>query len=126
MTTTFQTLFTPIFIIVALAIFIGGIVVLQVMDKLFAGSKNLTIIRIFCICIIFNIMILVFLIMSFSKIKFQIGPQGPTGNKGLKGGKGVPGGIKPCGVKYQTVEEKKSFEKSLDYLDLKPPLINTD
>ena len=123
---TFQTLFTPIFIIVALCIFIGGIVILQVFDKLFAGSKNLTMIRIFCISIIFNIIIFVFLIMSFSKIKFQTGQQGPSGNKGVKGNSGDPGGIQICNVKYQTIEEKKSFEKAADYLDTRPPNINTD
>ena len=62
--------------------------------------------------------------MSFSKIKFQRGPQGPMGNKGNKGDIGSPGGLQVCGKKYQTVEEKKSFEKSLDYLDMKAPLIN--
>ena len=124
MSTSFQYLFTPIFIIVALAILICGIVVLQVMDNLFAGSKNLPIIRIFFIAIIINIIILIFLIMSFSKIRIQKGPQGPVGNKGGKGMPGNPGGLTICGIKYQTVEEKKALEKSLDYLDLKPPLIN--
>jgi hypothetical protein len=123
---TFQTLFTPIFIIVTLAILIGGIVILQVFDKLFQGSKNLTMIRIFSISFILNIIILIFLIMSFSKIKFQTGPQGPSGNKGLKGSSGIPGGLQVCKPKYQTIEEKKVFEAGLDYLDLKPPLLKTD
>lgn len=121
---TFQTLFTPIFIIIALSICIAGIVGLQILDRLFAGSKNLTTIRLFGICIIINIIILIFIIMSFSKIKFQRGPQGPMGNKGNKGDIGSPGGLQVCGNKYQTVEEKKAFEKSLDYLDMKAPLIN--
>ena len=123
---TFQDVFTPIFIIVALVICIIGVVILQVLNRLFAGSQNLSTIRIFCICIIINIVILIFLIMSFSKIKVQRGPQGPVGNKGIKGSNGDPGGLQVCGVKYQTIEEKKAFEKSLNYLDLKPPLINTD
>jgi hypothetical protein len=46
------------------------------------------------------------------------------GNKGRKGDIGAPGGLQICGNNYQTVEEKKSFEKSLNYLDLKAPLIN--
>ena len=121
---TFQTLFTPIFIIIALSICIAGIIGLQILDRLFAGSKNLTTIRLFSICIIINIIILIFIIMSFSKIKFQRGPQGPMGNKGNKGDIGSPGGLQVCGKKYQTVEEKKAFEKSLDYLDMKAPLIN--
>ena len=126
MSTSFQYLFTPIFIVVSLIITICGVVFLQVMDRLFAGSQNLSIIRIFFIAILINIIILVFLIMSFSRIRIQKGPQGPVGNKGLKGYNGKPGGLQVCGVNYQTIEEKKSVMKSLNYLDLKPPLINTD
>ena len=121
---SFQDLFTPIFIVSALCIFIAGIVCLQVLDKLFEGSKNLTMIRLFCISIIVNIIILVFLIMSFNKVKIQRGPQGPAGNKGLKGSMGSPGGLQVCGKKYETVEEKKTFQRAQNYLDLKPPLIN--
>jgi hypothetical protein len=123
---SFKTLFTPIYIIVALIIFIFGIVFLQVLDSIFAGSQNLSIIRLFCISIIININILIFLIMSFSKIKLHVGPQGPTGNKGTKGFEGSPGGLSVCGVNYLTIEEKKKEIKSANYLDLTPPLLNTD
>jgi len=122
----FNDFFTPIFVIIALSIFICGIVGLQVLDRLFMGSKNLTAIRLFGISIIINIVILVFIIMSFSKIKFQRGPQGPMGNKGNKGYKGEAGGLQVCGKVYETVQEKKAFERSLNYLDLKPPLIKDD
>jgi len=119
-------LFTPIFIIIALVILIAGIVGLKFLDTLFAGSKNLTSIKLFGISIIINIIILIFIIMSFSKIKFQRGPQGPRGNKGIKGTIGIAGGLQVCNKTYETVQEKKSFERSLNYLDLKPPLINND
>ena len=124
--TTTQSLFTPIFIVVALSLFIGGIVILQVLDKLFHGSKNLLMIRIFCICVILNIIIIVFLIMSFSRVKLQIGPQGPTGNKGIQGHDGKSGGLQICTKKFQTIEEKKTIIKSQNYLDLRPPLIKDD
>jgi len=118
--------FTPIFIIVSLIILIVGVIGLKFLDTLFAGSKNLTSIKLFGISIIFNIIILIFIIMSFSKIKFQRGPQGPRGNKGIKGNIGKPGGLQVCSQIYETVQEKKAFERSLNYLDLKPPLINDD
>jgi hypothetical protein len=122
----FKTLFTPIYIVVALLIFIFGIVFLQVLDSIFAGSQNLSIIRLFCISLIININILIFLIMSFSKIKLNIGPKGPAGNKGIKGAEGKPGGIEICGINYLTVEKKKKEIKSANYLDLRKPLLNTD
>lgn len=123
---SFQELFTPIFIIVALFIFIGGIVFLQIIDKLFIGSKNINAIRMFFIAIIINIIILVFLLMSFSKIKFSPGNIGPQGNKGKRGLEGKNGGLQVCESRYQTIDEKKSFERSLNYLDTKPPFIDND
>ena len=60
MAETLQDLFTPIFIIVAIMIFIGGIVGMQFLDRLFAGSKNLQSIRIFAISITLNVIILIF------------------------------------------------------------------
>lgn len=123
---TYKDLFTPIFIVVALALFIGAIVILQVLDRLFHGSKNLPMIRIFCISMILNILIIVFLIMSFSRVKLQTGPQGPTGNKGQQGYEGKPGGLQVCTKKFQTIEQKKTLIKSENYLDLRPPLIKND
>ena len=122
----YKDLFTPIFIIVALAIFIGGIVFLQVVDKLFHGSKNLSMVRIFCISIILNIIIIVFLVMSFNRVKIQVGPQGPTGNKGQQGFEGKTGGLEICTKKYQNIEEKKTIIKNEQYLDVRPPLIKND
>jgi hypothetical protein len=126
MSSSFQTLFTPIFIIITLVIFLGGIVLMQFLDRLFAGSKNINAIRMFFLALIINIIILVFLIMSFSKVKLTPGPAGPQGNKGYRGGEGMAGGLNVCGQKYQTVAEKKAFEKSINYLDLKPPVLEMD
>jgi hypothetical protein len=123
---SYQNIFTPLFIIISLCIFIGGLVGIQVLDRLFAGSKNLNAIRMFGFTILINIVILLFLIMSFSKVKFNQGNQGPQGNKGYQGYQGTNGGLQVCGKKYQTVEEKKSFIKSINYLDMKSPLIVTD
>ena len=122
----YKDLFTPIFIVVVLALFIGGIIVLQVLDKLFHGSKNLPMIRIFCICVILNIIIIIFLIMSFNRVKIQPGPQGPTGNKGQQGFEGKSVGLQICKTKNQTIDEKRTIQKAKDYLDLRPPLLKTD
>lgn len=123
MAATLQDLFTPIFIVIALMIFIGGIVGMQFLDKLFAGSKNLQAIRIFAISIVLNIIILIFIIMSFSKIKFIAGPSGPQGNKGERGGEGTSGGLVVCKPNPRTAREQKALKKSDQYLDLKPPYL---
>ena len=121
-----KDLFTPLFIISAICIFIVGIICLQLLDKFFYGSPNLTAIRLFGITIIINIIILVFIIMSFSKVKFTVGKAGPQGNKGSRGYIGDDGGINLCNPRYQTAQEKKAFERSNNYLDMKPPLIARD
>lgn len=123
MAETLQDLFTPIFIVVAIMIFIGGIVGMQVLDRLFYGSKNLQAIRIFAISIILNIIILIFILMSFSKIKFVVGPIGPQGNKGGRGIEGSPGGLIVCKPNARTAQEQKALKKSDQYLDLKPPYL---
>jgi len=123
MAETLQDLFTPIFIVIALIIFIGGIVGMQFLDRLFAGSKNLQAIRIFAISITLNIIILIFIIMSFSKIKFIVGPNGPQGNKGDRGMEGTPGGLIVCKPNVRTAQEQKALKKSDQYLDLKPPYL---
>ena len=123
MPATLQDLFTPIFITVTLMIFIGGIVGMQFLDKLFAGSKNLQAIRIFAISIILNIIILIFILMSFSKIKFVVGPNGPQGNKGYRGMEGAAGGLVVCKPNARTAQEQKAIKKSEQYLDLKPPYL---
>ena len=123
---SYQDIFTPLFIVISLFIIIGGLVGIQLLDRLFTGSKNLNVIRMFGFSILLNIVILLFLIMSFSKVKLQQGYQGPQGNKGYQGYQGDNGGLQVCGKKYQTVEEKKTYEKALNYLDMKSPLIVTD
>lgn len=126
MSSSFAELFTPIFIISALCILIVGIIGMQFLDRLFIGSKNLNSIRMFALTIVLNIIILLFIIMSFSKIKFTPGEQGPKGNKGSRGASGNNGGINICNKKYQTAEEKKTFQRANNYLDLKPPLLQLD
>ena len=122
----FNDLFTPIFIIITIVILIIGVIGLKFLDVLFAGSKYLTAIKLFGISIIVNIVILIFIIMSFSKIKFQRGLQGPIGNKGKKGDIGRPGTLQVCNETYETIQEKIDFERKLNYLDLKLPYIIYD
>ena len=64
--------------------------------------------------------------MSFSKIKFSAGDIGPQGNKGERGVEGKNGGLQVCESRYQTIDEKKEFERSMNYLDMKPPYLDSD
>jgi hypothetical protein len=123
---TFQELFTPLFIILSLGILIGGIVVIMFLDDLFEKSKNRNGVRMFGFAIVINIIILLFLIMSFSKVKFQEGSRGPRGNKGDKGFTGKDGSLQNCGSRNISVAEARAKSREANYLDTKPPLIEDD
>jgi hypothetical protein len=123
---TFQELFTPVFICLALFIFIGGLAIIQFIDRIFVNSKNRNGVRLFCLAIIINIIILLFLVMSFSKVKFQEGRRGPKGNKGYKGDEGKAGSLQNCKPKTFNVGEKKALDRAVNYIDIKPPLLNED
>lgn len=123
MAASYQELFTPLFIITAIVLFIGGVVGMQMLDRLFAGSKNINAIRMFAIATVLNVIILVFILMSFSKIKFTVGTNGPQGNKGDRGFEGSPGGLTVCKPKARTAQEQKALIKSENYLDVKPPFL---
>lgn len=123
MALSYEVLFTPIFIIISLCVLIAGIVGIQFLEKLFYGSSNLVSIKIFAISVLVNIVIFIFLIMSFRRVKFTPGKTGPTGNRGDRGSDGRDGGLSVCGVQYQKVQDKKQFERQVNYLDLKPPVI---
>lgn len=118
-----QELFTPIFIIIVVFVMICGTVFLKYLDKLFNGSDNLMTIRMFGVAIILNVIIFLFIIMSFSKIKFNRGKEGPQGNKGMRGDQGDNGGLNICETNTQTSINKKIFDISSDYIDTKNPII---
>lgn len=120
--------FTPIFIIVILIVFICGLVLLQFISKMFVGSNNLNAIQMFGITILINIIILIFLVMSFSKVNLTQGPQGPVGNKGDKGITGTDGTLAVCSVRYQNSEDKKynRNKTAAAEFDTKLPLIYFD
>jgi hypothetical protein len=123
---SFKELFTPLFIFIALSVFIGGLAIMQVLDRMFEGTKYRDGVRIFALGIIINIIILIFLVMSFSKVKLQYGIVGPRGNKGYKGYDGKDGSLQICKPKIFNVGDKKANDRINSYIDIKPPLLNED
>ena len=125
---SFQETFTPFFIIITLIVFICGIVLIQFVSRTFIGSKNLTAIQMFGITVLINIIILIFLVMSFSKVNQRRGPQGPMGNKGDKGIGGNNGTLAVCNTTFQNSENKKynKLKTSDMEFDTKLPLIYYD
>jgi hypothetical protein len=125
---SFQETFTPFFIIITLIVFICGLILLQFVSKIFYDSNNLNGVQMFGITLLINIIILIFLVMSFTKVNLTEGPQGPMGNKGDKGISGDNGTLAVCNSRYQDSQNKKyNHLKTTDMeYDTKLPLIYYD
>ena len=115
--------FTPIFIVIAFCIAITGLVVTNFVDGIFMDSPYRKLIQLFCLCITLNVIIFVFLVMSFSKVKFAVGPKGPRGIKGLSGYIGKDGNLSGCGRNKVSVYDARQLDRKLQELDLTPPTI---
>jgi hypothetical protein len=90
---------------VALLCIVGGII----FERYMKSSESKIFFRIMLFTIMLNIIILVFLIFSFNKIKFVPGPSGPQGIRGRRGFNG----------KYDTVQKCEKQTKTLgdEYLE---------
>ena len=123
---TYKQVFTPLFAILTIVILIGGLFLLRIIESLFIATPYLMALRMFGITIIINIIILVFIVMSFARIKFEKGPRGPRGNKGSKGYMGEDGKLVTCEPEYQTVQDKKAQIMDMNYFDNRSPYLVYD
>lgn len=123
---SYKQVFTPLFAILTLAILVGGLFILRAIEALFIATPYLMPIRMFGITIIINVVILVFIIMSFARIKFEKGPRGPRGNKGGKGYTGEDGKLITCEPEYQTIQDKKAQIMEMQYFDDRQPYLVFD
>jgi len=85
-------------VIIMFILSLSGLMFLRFLENIFIGSPNINIIRIFALCIVLNIMILVFIVISFKRIYFAQGPVGPKGNRGNKGQQGLNSTLNSCSV----------------------------
>ena len=74
---------------------------------LLTNKNEKTVGRIILFCILVNILILVFLILTFSKIQFTPGPRGPRGIRGRRGHQGRMDGLNQCVKQSKTLGEMK-------------------
>tara|TARA_B100000902_G_C27316437_1_gene921652 strand:+ start:201 stop:566 length:366 start_codon:yes stop_codon:yes gene_type:complete len=101
-------------------------VMMMFFERYFSNNSNKQLMRIMIFSLLLNIIILVFLIFSYSKIIFNPGIQGPSGLKGRVGPQGRDSDIAECSPKLEKLGEvKKIFndEKNMTKLD-KPILVD--
>ena len=105
-------------------IFICGLVILIFVDKNYLyKNENRSIILMVGISIVLNIMILVFCIISYSKMKVKSGDKGMSGIRGQKGNQGDNVGIPICGDMIVKASEKKFNIKNQQLQYPKKPYI---
>jgi hypothetical protein len=66
-------------------------------EKYMKDKETILFFRVMLFTILINICILIFLVFSFSKIKFTKGPKGPKGIRGRRGIRGKYDSVAKCG-----------------------------
>lgn len=103
-------------IFIAIAIFIER--------NILPNQKNRLLIRIIIFAFMINIAILIFLIMSFGKLKFSPGPAGPRGIRGRPGRTGRPNALNGCAaVPVKLGQERIRNRKVESELILEKPIL---
>lgn len=107
---------------ILLAITLICIVVMMFFERYFLTKKNEKVIgRIILLCILINILILVFLVLTFSKIQFTYGPNGPKGIRGRRGHYGKMQGLNQCQKQGKTLGEMKYETEKNSQIKIQTP-----
>jgi hypothetical protein len=97
-------------------------------ERYFAPSiNNRTLVRIILFGFMFNFAILFFLIMSFNKVKFAPGPQGPSGIRGRPGRAGNPDTISGCVAPAKKLNKLRNEQRKANQaLVFEKPVLGRD
>jgi hypothetical protein len=82
--------------------------------------------RIILLCILINIIIFVFLVLTFSKITFNQGPQGTQGIRGRIGHTGRMDGLNQCKKQSKTLGDMKFEESKKNLIKIQTPVLEVD
>lgn len=112
---------------ILLAITLICIVAMMFFEKYFLTKKNeKTVGRVILLCILINILILVFLVLTFSKIQFTIGPKGPKGIRGRRGHQGKMQGLNQCQKQGKTLGEMKYETQKNSQIKIQTPSLEVN
>ena len=107
---------------ILLAITLICIVAMIFFERYFLTKKNEKVVgRVILLCILINVLILVFLILTFSKIQFTPGPKGPKGLRGRRGHQGKMQGLNQCEKQGKTLGELKYETEKGNQIKIQTP-----
>jgi hypothetical protein len=94
---------------VILVVAVIGLVIMMVFERYFTPyMSNKVLLRVVLLGILINICIMVFLIYSFSRVNFAMGPRGPSGVRGLSGLLGGNAEINKCSKQTKTITKERN------------------
>ncbi len=104
-----QRVSSPMLIGVILVVAVIGLVIMMVFERYFTPyMSNKVLLRIVLLGILINICIMFFLIYSFSRVSFAVGPRGPSGVRGLTGPLGSNAEINRCSKQTKTITKERN------------------
>ena len=112
---------------ILLAITLICIVAMMFFERYFLTKQNEKVVgRIILLCILINILILVFLVLTFSKIQFTPGPKGPKGIRGRRGHQGKMQGLNQCQKQGKTLGEMKYETEKGNQIKIQTPSLEVN
>ena len=100
-----------------------GVIVMMIFEKYFGMVENKILVRFIILGIILNIGITIFLIVSFSRVTFAIGPEGPRGIRGRVGMAGNYASVNKCSkINKNLAREKYDIARAKTVVIQKPSL----
>jgi len=112
---------------ILLAITLICIVAMMFFERYFLTKQNEKVVgRIILLCILINILILVFLVLTFSKTQFTPGPKGPKGIRGRRGHQGKMQGLNQCQKQGKTLGEMKYETEKGNQIKIQTPSLEVN
>ena len=113
-----------IYIIVSLVIFIVLLLsVYYYANKLINNNKLYIISNVLLITLAINMLILFILMITFNKVKYRPGIEGPKGLRGEEGGRGRDDEVEECEKQSRKLGDEYVMREKKDYIRIQKPVI---
>lgn len=107
-------------------VIISCIVIMMAFERYFYTLPNKVLIRIMLLALALNLCILLFLIFSFSKVRFDPGPQGPKGTRGRLGPNGKSSNVQGCEKQTSSLGRSKYESNRKSVIVVQAPILVPD
>lgn len=108
---------------ILLSISLLCVVVAIFLERYMKSKESKLFFRLLIITVMLNIMVLTFLIFSFSKIKTKIGPRGPRGIRGRRGFNGKYDTVQKCEKQTKLLGNEYMENKKSETIVIQKPVL---